>query len=164
MTEWIEQWICIKFCFKLEHSTVKLFGWLGRPQLWETGDWQLHHNNTPTHASHLLQSFLVKHQLTQVTQPPYSPDLAPCDFWLFPKLNHLSKGGDFRPSKRLRKIRWGSWWWLGELCEVPRCLLWRGLRCPLSYVWCFLYLVSSSVNVSIFHSTWLGALWTYNSF
>ena len=21
-----------------------------------------------------------------VTQPPYSPDLAPCDFWLFPKL------------------------------------------------------------------------------
>ena len=20
-----------------------------------------------------------------VTQPPYSPDLAPCDFWLFPK-------------------------------------------------------------------------------
>ena len=22
-----------------------------------------------------------------VPQPPYSPDLAPCDFWLFPKLN-----------------------------------------------------------------------------
>ena len=21
-----------------------------------------------------------------VDQPPYSPDLAPCDFWLFPKL------------------------------------------------------------------------------
>ena len=21
-----------------------------------------------------------------VTQPPFSPDLAPCDFWLFPKL------------------------------------------------------------------------------
>ena len=21
-----------------------------------------------------------------VHQPPYSPDLAPCDFWLFPKL------------------------------------------------------------------------------
>ena len=21
-----------------------------------------------------------------VPQPPYSPDLAPCDFWLFPKL------------------------------------------------------------------------------
>ena len=22
-----------------------------------------------------------------VPQPPYSPDLAPCDFWLFPKLS-----------------------------------------------------------------------------
>ena len=21
-----------------------------------------------------------------IPQPPYSPDLAPCDFWLFPKL------------------------------------------------------------------------------
>jgi len=24
---------------------------------------------------------LVKHHITQVCQPPYSPDLAPCDFW-----------------------------------------------------------------------------------
>ena len=30
--------------------------------------------------------FLVKHQITQVTQPRYSPDLAPCNFWLLPKL------------------------------------------------------------------------------
>ena len=30
---------------------------------------------------------------------------------------------------RFRKIRRGSWWWLGELCEVPRGLLWRGLKC-----------------------------------
>ena len=24
--------------------------------------------------------------INRVPQPPYSPDLAPCDFWLFPKL------------------------------------------------------------------------------
>ena len=24
--------------------------------------------------------------IKSVSQPPYSPDLAPCDFWLFPKL------------------------------------------------------------------------------
>ena len=24
--------------------------------------------------------------INTVSQPPYSPDLAPCDFWLFPKL------------------------------------------------------------------------------
>ena len=30
----------------------------------------------------------------------------------------------------------------------------------LSYVLCFLYLVSSSINVSIFHITWLDTFWT----
>ena len=25
-------------------------------------------------------------------QPPYSPDLAPCDFWLFPKLKEKLRG------------------------------------------------------------------------
>ena len=57
---------------------------------------------------------------------------------------------------RFRKIWWGSWWWLGELCEAQKCLLWRG---PLSYVQCFLYLVSSSINVFIFHSIWLDVFW-----
>ena len=30
----------------------------------------------------------------------------------------------------------------------------------MSYVQCFLYFVSSSINVSIFHNTWLGTFWT----
>jgi len=38
--------------------------------------------------------FLVNHYVTQVCQPLYSPDLAPCDFWLFPKLKSPLKGGD----------------------------------------------------------------------
>ena len=49
------------------------------PQLRTTGDWQLHHDNAPTHASHLIQSVLVKHQIIQVTQAPYTPDFTPCD-------------------------------------------------------------------------------------
>ena len=65
-------------------------------QLWATGDWQLHHNNAPAHASCLVQSFLVKHQITQVTQAPYSPDLVPCNFWLFPKLKSSLKGKRFQ--------------------------------------------------------------------
>ncbi|PNF15453.1 hypothetical protein B7P43_G17762, partial [Cryptotermes secundus] len=28
----------------------------------------------------------------QVRQTPYSPDMAPCDFWLFPRLERLLKG------------------------------------------------------------------------
>ena len=61
MTEQVEQWICIRFCVKLEHPPWKLFGWLRRPHLWATGDWQLHHDNVPTHASHLMQSSRVRY-------------------------------------------------------------------------------------------------------
>ena len=95
----------------------------------------------PLNVSRLMQSFLVKHQIIQVTQLPYSPDLAPCDFWLFPTLKSPLKERDFRPSMRFKKIWQGSWCWLQELCEVPRCLLWRGLRhhCPTYNVSCILY-------------------------
>jgi len=34
----------------------------------------------------LYRLSLAKHHISQVCQPPYSPDLAPCDFWLFLKL------------------------------------------------------------------------------
>jgi len=39
--------------------------------------------------------FLAMHHITQVCQPPYSPDLVPCDFWLFPKLKSPLKRGIF---------------------------------------------------------------------
>ena len=57
-----------------------------------------------------------------------------------PNYNHLWKGRDFRLLMRFRKIQWGSWWRLGELCG---CLLWRGLRhhCPIYSVSCILYLL-----------------------
>ena len=61
-------------------------------------------------------------------RPHYSPDLAPCDFWLFPKLKSPLKRKRFQTINEIQEIWWGSWWWLGELREVPRCLLWRRLR------------------------------------
>ena len=45
---------------------------------------------------HVSCSFFVKHQITQVTQPPYSPDLVPCHLWLFPKLKSPLKGKSYQ--------------------------------------------------------------------
>ena len=39
---------------------------------------------------------LEKHQITQVIQASYSPDLAPSDFGLFPKLKSSVKGKGFQ--------------------------------------------------------------------
>ena len=36
----------------------------------------------------------------------------------------------------------------------------KGTEGSLFYVQCFLYLVSCSINVSIFHITWLDTFWT----
>ena len=63
----------------------KLFRWFGRLQLWAPGDWQLHHDNTPAHASHLVQEFFGETSNHLGDSAPYSPDLVPCDFWFFPK-------------------------------------------------------------------------------
>ena len=40
----------------------------------------------PVHNSILGTDYLSKMGIKTVPHPPYSPDLAPCDFWLFPKL------------------------------------------------------------------------------
>jgi transposase len=56
---------------------------------------QLHHDNAPAHSSHLIQSFVAKHGIPVVHQTPYSPDMAPCNFWLFPKLKRPLKGSRF---------------------------------------------------------------------
>jgi transposase len=41
----------------------------------------LHHDNAPAHTS-LVCEFLAKHEMTVVPQSPYSPDLAPADFFV----------------------------------------------------------------------------------
>ena len=46
----------------------------------------LHHDNAPATASLLIREFLTKHETTVAPQPPYSPDLARADFFLFPQL------------------------------------------------------------------------------
>ena len=40
----------------------------------------------PVHNSILVTDYLTKMSINTVPQPSYSSDLAPCDFWLFPKL------------------------------------------------------------------------------
>ena len=38
------------------------------------------------HQFILITDYLTKMGMKTVRHPPYSPDLAPCDFWSFPKV------------------------------------------------------------------------------
>ncbi|UYV68030.1 hypothetical protein LAZ67_5002865 [Cordylochernes scorpioides] len=66
-----------------------------RPEKWTNGDWILHHNNARPNTAHLVTSFLAKNGTQILPQPPYSPDIAPNDFFLFPKLKAVLKGRHF---------------------------------------------------------------------
>jgi histone-lysine N-methyltransferase SETMAR len=65
-----------------------------RPELWPNA-WISYHDNALTHNALSVREFLAKKSIMKLDHPPYSPDLAPCDFWLFPKLKTALKGHRF---------------------------------------------------------------------
>ena len=56
------------------------------PALFKSRQLHFHQDNTPVHISILVTDNLTKMGIKTVSHPQYSRDLAPCDFWLFPKL------------------------------------------------------------------------------
>jgi len=63
--------------------------------MWKNGSWVLHQDNVLAHNSLSVKMFLTKHKITMLEHPPYSPDLASCDFFLFPKIKCVLKGTRF---------------------------------------------------------------------
>jgi hypothetical protein len=61
-----------------------------RLKLWPD-KWILHHNNDPANDALRFREYLAKKSITKMDQPPCSPDLAHCGFWLFPKLKNALK-------------------------------------------------------------------------
>ena len=73
-----------------------------RPDAWRENRWMLQHDNAPSHSSFLVRDFLAKQAMTVLPQPPYSPDLAPADFFLFPKLKSTLKGHHFESTEAIK--------------------------------------------------------------
>ena len=54
-----------------------------RPKMWKNGSWVLHQDNAPALNALSVKTCLTKHKITVLEHPPYSPDLALCDFFYF---------------------------------------------------------------------------------
>jgi transposase len=74
----------------------------------------LQHDNAPSHSSFLVRDFLAKHATTVLPQPPYAPDLAPADFFLFPKLKSTLKGRRFESIEAIKTN------FLAHLRSIPK--------------------------------------------
>jgi len=55
-----------------------------RPEMWKNNSWILHDDNAQSHRAEMVTEFKAKTATNTIDQPPYSPDLAPCNFFCFP--------------------------------------------------------------------------------
>jgi hypothetical protein len=57
-----------------------------RAELWRAGNWLLHDDNAPSNQALVKCEFLAHSSIIALPHPPLSLDLAPYDYFLFPKL------------------------------------------------------------------------------
>ena len=70
------------------------FYWKRRPRIGVCSI-KLLHDNAQAHKSATVQEYQKESGLNVLDHPPYSPDLSPCDFWLFPRPKEMLAGKRF---------------------------------------------------------------------
>jgi len=65
------------------------------PMKWHSSNWILHHDNASAHRAVTTNELPAKHNIPSLPHPPYSPEFAPCDFFLFPQLKKTMNGHRF---------------------------------------------------------------------
>ena len=107
-----------------------------RPALFKSDQWHFHQDNAPVHNSILVTHYLTKMGIKTVPHRPYSPDLALCDFCLFPKLRGYRYETIEEMKEAVTKVTdtRGLSWGLPEVVGMvqvhcnQRRLLWRELE------------------------------------
>ena len=81
---------------------------------------QLHHDNASAHTAAVTLNFLTASDIQLVTLSPYSPDLAPCVWFLFHSVKWQLKGKQFQNGKDARAFI------EGVILDVPQST-WSGV-------------------------------------
>lgn len=71
-----------------------------RPYLVQSGI-ILHQDNAPCHTSRIVEDTVEELEIELLPHPPYSPDLAICDFWVFPTLKDSLRGTRYESREEL---------------------------------------------------------------
>jgi len=67
-----------------------------RTAKFQSSEWFLLHDNVPSYNAAIVKKFLVNRNVAVLHHPHDSPDLAPVDYFLFPKLKLSLKGRHFQ--------------------------------------------------------------------
>jgi histone-lysine N-methyltransferase SETMAR len=63
----------------------------------------LHHDNARPHVTNIIMNFLNACGTKTVPHPPYSLNLATCDFWLFSEIKYPLRGRKFNSNQEVIK-------------------------------------------------------------
>ena len=91
-----------EFCVKVLREFGERFRWK-RPTLFKSGQWHFHQDNAPVHNSILFTDYLTKMSIKTIPHRPSSLDLAPCDFWSFPKLKEKPRGCRYETIEEIKE-------------------------------------------------------------
>jgi hypothetical protein len=74
-----------------------------RPQFQERGSWFLLHDNARRHTAVSVKQFLTTQGVPELNYLPYSPDLSPPGFFLFPKIKSMLKERRFEDTEDIER-------------------------------------------------------------
>ena len=160
MTKWVEQRICIRFCIKFEHSSVETIRMIQKAA--GMGNWWLA-ASSQQHACSCITSraeFFGETSNHPGDSAPLQPRFGALQLLAFPRLKSPLKGKRFQTVDKTQENTTGQLMAIGKTEWDPNMPTLKGTEATLFYIQCFLYLISSSENVSVFHSTWLDTFWT----
>ena len=148
-TNWVENQICIKVWVKLGHFSVETIRMTQKAMV--TSNWWL----AASSRQHACSCIMI----TQGDSDSLLSRFGTLQLSAFPQTKIIFEREEISY----------SWWDLGKYnraAMVTRRTVWgpnlsalKGTEASLSYVQCFLYLVSSSISVSVFHVTLLDTFW-----
>ena len=158
MTEQVEQWICIKLCMKLEHSSMETIQMsqkataMGNRSLAASSQ-QHAHSCITSHAE-----FFGETSNYPGDSVPLQPRFGALQHLAFPKTKITFEREEISyrqwDSGKYNGIAYGDW----ENCVRTQGAYFDGDWGVI--VLSTMFLVSSSMNVSVSHLTWLDTFWT----
>ena len=101
-------WYVNHFLPKIFQAWCKRHPWMGVRGL------LLHHDNASAHTAAVTLDFLVTSNVQLVTYPSYSPDLAPCDWFLFPSIKRQLMGKQSQNAEDARAF------FEGIILDIPK--------------------------------------------
>ena len=158
MTEWVEQRICIRFCVKLEYSSVETIRMTQKATA--MGNWWVEASSQQRACSFIASPAEIFGETSNHpgASAPLQPRFGALRPLAFPKTKIVFE------REEISDHRWDSGKYNGAADgEWENCV--RSQGAYFEGYWgivmvCFLYLVSSSINVSIFPVTWPDTFWT----